>query len=237
VRIAIVIPTYNEKENIVMLIPRIFSVMKKSGINGSVLIIDDNSPDGTYQTAVNLSRKFKGLKVIKRTRKLGLGSAYVHGFSIMMNKEFDAIMEMDADMSHNPEYIPDFVKALRNGDVIIGSRKITNGDVVGWNFYRKLVSNGGNLLARFFTGIMVKDMTSGYRAYKSSILRSVNMEKIKSNGYAFQIEMVYRCARKGAKVKEIPIVFIDRKFGKSKLSKKDMIEFLKTGIKIRLGLI
>jgi dolichol-phosphate mannosyltransferase len=234
-RIGIVIPTYNERENISVLVPKIFEVARKNSLEVWVLVVDDNSSDGTFEAVRSLSKKYPLWGILRR-KKMGIGSAYIAGFREMIRKKFDVIMEMDGDMSHDPKYIPDFVRAIKKGnDVVIGSRKVKGGKTVGWNFYRKFVSYSGNTFGRFSTGLDVKDLTSGYRAYKLNVLKSIDLGNIKSSGYAFQMEMLYKIKKKNFRVKEIPIVFVDRKFGKSKLSQKENFEFAKTGLKIRFG--
>lgn len=229
---SIVIPTYNEKENLDRLVKRIDEVCKKNGINYEILVVDDNSPDGTGLLADKLSRKFP-IKVIHRNGKLGLGSAYKTGFAAASGK---IIFEMDSDLSHDPKYVPDFVRAIENGnDMVIGSRKIASGKVVNWSFYRTLVSNMGCWIPKIILGLKTKDVTSGYRAYKREALKKINYKNVKSEGYVFQIEMVYVAEKKNLKIKEIPIVFIDRKKGKSKLSKFEFLKFLARILILRLS--
>lgn len=229
------IPTYNERENIPLLIPKIFETAKKNKINLEVFIVDDNSPDGTFGVVKQFSKKCK-ISALKRSKKLGLGSAYVIGFKKMLQRKVDVIFEMDADLSHDPKYIPEFLKSIKSADVVVGSRKIRGGKVIGWDSYRRFLSSAGNRLARFFSGLDVKDLTSGYRAYRKKVLKSINLDEVNSNGYAFQIEMLYRSKKKNFKIKEIPIVFVDRKYGKSKLSKREIFEFFKIGFKMKFGI-
>lgn len=231
-KIRIILPTYNEKENLKILLPKIFEVYKKNELNGDILVIDDNSPDGTADFVEKMGGKYP-VKIIKRSGKMGLGSAYIRGFKESLKDRKDIIFEMDADLSHDPKYIPQFVKKIDNFDVVIGERK----EITGWNWYRKLVSWGGNLVGRKLAGIKIKDLTTGYRAYKSDVLSSLNLDKIESNGYAFQLETLARSLSNGFKIGSVPIIFHDRRKGKSKLSKKDVIEFFTLALKIRLGLI
>jgi len=232
-KIRIVLPTYNEKENLKILIPKLFKIFKKGEIDGDVLVVDDNSPDGTADFAEKLGKKYS-IKVIKRKKKMGLGSAYITGFKASLKDKKDIIFEMDADLSHDPQYIPEFIKKINGGfDIVIGKRE----KVVGWNWYRKLVSWGGNFIGKNLAGIKVKDLTTGYRAYRNKVLKSINLNKIKANGYAFQLEMLSKSLSKGFKIGSIPIIFYDRKKGKSKLSKWDMLEFSILALKIRLGFL
>ena len=229
----IILPTYNEKDNLKILIPHIFEVFKKNELNGDILIIDDNSQDGTAELAREMSKEYS-IKIIQRRGKFGLGSAYVTGFRESLKDGKDIIFEMDADLSHDPEYIPEFIKKLKDGfDLVIGRRK----SVVGWGTYRKVISWGGNFTGRILAGIKIKDLTTGYRAYRREVLKTINLDSIKSSGYAFQLEILARTLSKGFKVGSVPIVFNDRENGKSKLSKKDIIEFFIIALKIRMGLI
>lgn len=229
-KIFICIPTYNEAENIEKLARKIFA-LRIDGLK--IIIIDDNSLDGTGKIADELARSYP-IKVIHRAKKLGLGSAYIAAFQYALKKNADIVMEMDADFSHNPKDIPRLINKIENGyDVVIGSRRIKNGEIKNWNLWRHFCSNGAMLFSKFFLKIKTLDVTSGFRCYRSDVLKKINLSEIKSNGYAFQEEMIYLCEKKGFKIKEIPITFIDRKLGKSKLSYKDIIEFFVKIIRLR----
>lgn len=227
----IIIPTYNEKENILRLIEAIFSLNIPQL---DIIVVDDNSPDKTYEIVEKLSKKMP-VTLIKRKTKMGLGTAYIAGFKKAIAMESDLIFEMDADFSHNPKDILRMIEASSTADLVIGSRKINHGHIEGWNWRRKLMSNGAMWFCRFVLQLKIKDVTSGFRAYKQKVLQKINLDKIKSNGYAFQEEMLYRTIKKGFKVKEIPVTFIDRTKGKSKLSNSDIIEFFIIMIKLRFG--
>jgi len=230
-KIYIVIPTYNEKENIEKMLREIFTLNIS---NLHILIVDDNSPDGTAQIVQSLMAKYPNLHMLQRSGKLGLGSAYIAGFKYALSHEADLIFEMDADFSHNPKYIPEFIKQIEKGfDVVIGSRRVKDGKIIGWNWWRKFISASAMAFARIILNLKTKDVTAGYRCYTKNVLNKINLDKIKSNGYAFQEEMIYLCEKNNFKIKEIPITFIDRKFGKSKLDKKDIIEFFKTIIRLK----
>jgi len=220
----IIIPTYNEKENIKNLIQEIFN-LELPEIN--ILIIDDNSPDRTGEIVNSLTRKYKNLKLIKRNKKLGLGSAYKLGFKYALGNKADLIMTMDADFSHNPKDIPKFIKESNEFDVVVGSRRIPGGKIIGWNIWRKISSWLGANVSRIILGIKVKDPTSGFRCYKKSILEKIDFKKIRSQGYAFQGEILLLCQKNKAKIKEIPITFENRKKGKSKFGFKEIFEFIK----------
>jgi len=228
--VCVVIPTYNERGNLENLVEVLLEVFEANGIVGEVLIVDDNSPDGTGQLADEMAAKNKNIHVIHRLGKLGLGSAYKEGFSMAIEKlGSDLVFEMDADFSHDPRFIPKFIAKVKEGfDVVVGSRKVEGGKVVGWSFYRKLVSGVGNALARWLCGIKVYDATTGYRAFTREALRAINHSTLRSEGYAFQIETLFRSERQGLKVREIPVVFVDRKIGKSKLGMSDWKIFFLT---------
>ena len=237
----IVIPTYNEAENIEKIIKKIFSL----GIDGlELIIVDDNSPDGTAQIVKKFSifnfqfsnpaeQRPPSIHLIERTRKLGLGSAYIAGFKKALDIGADFILEMDADFSHDPDDLPKLLEAAQTTDLVIGSRKIPGGKIIGWGLYRKLTSNGAMWFSRFLLGIKTKDVTSGFRCFRRRTLESIPLDEIKSNGYAFQEEMLYRAQKAGFKIIETPVTFIDRRVGKSKLSKKDIIEFFLIILKLK----
>lgn len=226
IKVSIVIPTYNERENITNLTRRIFEVFCENDINGNVVVVDDNSPDGTAEAV----EKIRGesdypIELIKRPEKMGIGSAYISGFRKALKLGSDVIFEMDADFSHDPGVIPEFIEDLRNHDVVFGSRYVDNGGIENWAAHRKAVSRGANIFAGMLLNLGVKDITTGYRAYTREVLKAIDLSEIKSNGYAFQLEMLSKINEKGFKIREVPITFTDRKVGKSKLSKRDAINF------------
>lgn len=226
----IVIPTYNEAENIAKLIKQIFAL----NIPGlEILIIDDNSPDGTADIVNKLQVTSDKLHLTKRTEKLGLGSAYITGFKNALRMGADFIFEMDADFSHDPNDIPRMLEAIKNADLVIGSRKIPGGRIVGWNWWRKFMSSSAMWLSRRLLGLKTFDVTAGFRCFCRQVLERIDLNKITSNGYAFQEELLYRTQLAGFKIKEIPVTFIDRQFGKSKLNKKDVWEFFITLVKLK----
>jgi len=217
----IVMPTYNEKENIERIVREILAL--DTGV--SVLIVDDSSPDGTGEIADRLSRQFSGQVFVEhRQGKQGLGTAYRHGFRVALDKGADCVFEMDADFSHNPKYVPDFMTAMEKHDVVIGSRYVPGGGTENWGALRKLISRGGSVYARVFTGLKVKDSTSGFRCYRKEVLESIDFSRISASGYAFQVEMAYVCTIMGFDVYELPIVFVDRTEGTSKMSKSIVFE-------------
>jgi len=242
-KIAVIIPTYNEKENIAGLVGRIF---EQNILDLGIIFVDDGSPDGTADeigrirdkktaTLPNppLEREGDVIQIIRRPGKLGLGSAYIAGFKQALADGAELIMEMDADLSHAPEDLPRFIAAAEAGaGLIIGSRKIPGGKIIGWNFRRHLMSNGAMFTARLLLGLKTKDVTSGFRCFKRGVLEKIDLDAIKSNGYAFQEEMLYRTEKLGFRVAEIPVTFTDRTKGQSKLSTKDILEFFGTMIRL-----
>lgn len=213
----VIIPTYNEKENIEAIIRKVFSLNK----DFDVLVVEDNSPDGTAQIVKRLMPEFPGrLHIEERKGKLGLGTAYIHGFKWSLAKGYDYIFEMDADFSHNPEDLERLYDATANqgNDVAIGSRYITGVNVVNWPMGRVLMSYYASAYVRLITGLSIRDTTAGFMCYKADVLRNIGLDKIKFIGYAFQIEMKYTSVKMGYKVTEVPIIFTDRTLGQSKMS-------------------
>src|SRR5947209_5633871 len=216
----IIIPTYNEIDNVRPLLQEIFLHAPDT----DVLIVDDNSPDGTGKLADEIHDEDSRVKVMHRAEKAGLGKAYIAGFKYAIEHGYDAAFEMDADFSHDPRYLPDFLRAIENADLVIGSRYVAGGGTPNWSPVRRFISGGGNIFARFMLGIPVHDCTAGYRCYRREVLESIDLDTVQSQGYAFQIEMAYRVLQKGFKIVETPIVFLDRRVGKSKMSRQIVIE-------------
>lgn len=229
----VVIPTYNESKNILRIIDKIFSVHDTI----DVLVVDDNSPDGTGKLVRDKKSESDRIHLIEREGKMGLGTAYIAGFKYALARNYDYIMEMDADFSHNPEEIPNFLREIQEFDLVLGSRYIKGVNVVNWPLKRLLLSYGANLYTRIITGMDVKDATGGFKCFRSTALSLINFDEVKSNGYSFQIEMTYRLWKKGAKVKEIPIIFVDRMEGVSKMSKKIVYEAIFMVWKLKLGIV
>jgi len=212
----VIIPTYNERENIESIIREVL----KQNIPVDVLVVDDNSPDGTGDIVRRLQKRDGRIHLIERSGKLGLGTAYIEGFKWAIKSGYDFVFEMDADFSHNPNDLPRVYHALNDFDLVIGSRYIRGIRVENWPLSRKLLSYSANLFARFVTGVPVRDLTAGFKGIRSSVLKKLDLEKIKADGYGFQIEIHYYTYWNGFRVKEIPIVFVDRRAGKSKMSKQ-----------------
>lgn len=219
----IVIPTYNERENIVQLINDIF-LLKIPDLK--IIVVDDNSPDKTADAVVQAQTVYPDLYLVRRNGKLGIGSAYIAGFKKALSLNAELILEMDADFSHDPKDLPRLIAACENGaELAIGSRKIKGGKIIGWNFKRHLMSNGAMFFARFILGLKTRDITAGFRCFRRAVLEKINIDTIKSNGYAFQEELLYRTEKLDFKIEEIPVTFKDRELGKSKLGKKEIKEF------------
>ena len=227
----IIIPTYNEIDNLPPLLEKIFSYAPEA----VVLIVDDNSPDGTGKLADKIHNENGKVEVLHRTGKQGLGTAYIAGFKYAIEHGYDVAFEMDADFSHDPHYLPDFLKAIENADLVIGSRYIAGGGTPNWSILRRLISGGGNIFARIVLGIPVHDCTAGYRCYRRRVLESIDLDTIQSQGYAFQIELAYRVMKQGFKIIETPIIFMDRRVGKSKMSRRIVIEGFTFVLKARFS--
>ncbi len=214
----IIIPTYNEKENLGPLLEAIYEI--RPDIH--VLVVDDNSPDGTGQLVAEWAEapQYEGrLFLLRRAGKLGLGTAYIAGFRWALARSYRRILEMDADFSHNPRYLPDLLAAAEEADLVLGSRYVPGGGVKNWGFWRRFLSRGGSLYARVLLGLPYQDLTGGFKCFRREVLETLDLGAVRSNGYSFQIELTYRAHCKGFKIKEVPIVFEDREVGKSKMSK------------------
>ena len=213
-RCLVVIPTYNEADNIPQLLPMILGL----GEHFNVLVVDDNSPDGTAKLVKEMQKTESRVHLIERAGKMGLGTAYVAGFKYALANGFEFIFEMDADFSHDPQELPRLLDKAQSYDLVIGSRYISGVNVVNWPMRRLILSYGANLYTRIITGMPVRDATGGYKCFRRKVLESIDLDAIHSNGYAFQIEMNFKTWRKGYRVHEIPIVFVDRRIGVSKMS-------------------
>lgn len=214
--ILIIIPTYNERENIGLLIPAIRNVVP----GAHILVVDDGSPDNTSGLVKELAGSLGSIFVLDRSKKEGLGKAYVAGFRWALERQYSYIFEMDADFSHDPKYLPGFLEAIRENDLVIGSRYKSGVNVVNWSMSRLLLSYCANVYARLVTGIPVKDCTGGFKCFRRTVLEALDLDSISSSGYSFQIEVNYFSWKKGFRIAEIPIVFTDRKAGSSKMSSK-----------------
>jgi dolichol-phosphate mannosyltransferase len=231
---AIIIPTYNERENIGPLVKEILNL----GLDSQVIIVDDNSPDGTGELADELADQHPGVRVIHRPGKLGLGTAHIAGMKAALSDDVALIVTMDADFSHHPRYVPDMLAALKRFDVVIGSRYVPGGGTLYCTAPRKALSRGANLFARTVLSLHAGDSTAGFRAYRRAVLESIALDEIVSDGYSFLIEMLYRCQRQGWRVGEVPIVFENRQRGASKISRTEILKAMQTVVRLgweRLG--
>lgn len=225
----VIIPTYNEMDNIPKLIPEILSQDESI----EILIVDDNSPDGTSEYVENVASENPKVHIIKREKKMGLGTAYIVGFKYALLNNYDYIFEMDADFSHDPKEIRNFLSAIKEYDLVLGSRYVHGVRVLNWPMRRLLLSFFASVYTRLITGMPVRDATGGFKCFRKKVLENINLDKVKSNGYSFQIEMTFKAYAKGFKIKEIPIVFVDRVKGKSKMSKKIVLEAVTMVWKLR----
>lgn len=213
-RTLIVMPTYNERENIEQIVHAIHAVVPFAHL----LIVDDGSPDGTGAIVDAMATADQRIHVLHRTGKLGLGTAYIAGFRWALAREYERIFEMDADFSHNPKYLPVMLEAAESADMIVGSRYVTGGGTEDWGLARRFISRGGGLYARTILGMKVQDLTAGFICYRRETLEKINLDAITSTGYVFQIELKYRVHRLGMRIVEVPIIFPDRRLGTSKMS-------------------
>lgn len=236
-KIAVAIPIYNEKENILQLISSLENISHQENILIDLVIVDDNSPDGSADAIIAKHKDSKIIHLLRRPKKLGLGSAYIDAFNfIIKNIEPNIVIQMDADFSHPPELIPNMIKKIESGnDVVIGSRYVKYGGVENWTTSRKIISKGANSLFNLILGSKISDVTSGYRAFRFKALKELMKTELSSNGYEFQIEVVYRISKITNLIYEIPFIFKDRKKGKSKLSLRDIIHFFFKVISLRIS--
>jgi dolichol-phosphate mannosyltransferase len=217
------VPTYNERENVG---PIVAAILERAP-TVHVLVIDDGSPDGTGQLADEIALRDPRVHVLHRARKEGLGKAYLAGFAWALAREYPLVMEMDADFSHDPRHLPAMLEAARDADLVLGSRYVKGGGTVNWGMGRKILSRGGSLYARTILGIHVRDLTGGFKCFRREVLEAIDLASVECSGYAFQIELTYRALRRGFRVAEVPIVFVDRRVGQSKMSRRIVLEALR----------
>ncbi|MFN3411500.1 MAG: polyprenol monophosphomannose synthase [Exilispira sp.] len=232
-KLLIIIPTYNEAQNIKSFLEKIYNSCKN--IDYSILVVDDNSPDKTAELVRDWSKDHQNCYLLLREKKEGLGKAYIAGFKWGLEREYDFFCQIDADFSHNPEYIPLFLEKVKNYDFIIGSRYVKGGGVKGWGILRKIISRGGSLYSKIILSSKINDFTGGFNLWSKKVLESINLDLLYSSGYSFQIEMKYRANKKGFKFYEYPIIFIDRENGKSKMSKSILFEAIINVLKLRFN--
>ena len=222
-RMVVVVPTYNEAENLEWITARLLSAVP----NADVLVVDDGSPDGTGAIADRIAAEQPRVSVVHRTTKAGLGAAYLHGFAVALERGYDVVGEMDADGSHQPEQLSRLLTALAGADLVIGSRWVPGGRVVNWSRWREVLSRGGNFYARTLLGIPVRDVTAGFRLFRASTLRRIDLTSVESVGYCFQADLTVRTLRAGLRVVEVPIEFVERERGESKMDRAVAVESLR----------
>ncbi len=224
----VIIPTYNERENLEPITAAVLAAEPRVDI----LVVDDNSPDGTGQLADALAAKNPRIKVLHREKKEGLGRAYLHAFRWALDAGYAYVIEMDADFSHKPAYVPDLLSKAADFDLVIGSRYIPCGGTSGWGFHRRLLSEGANIFARGMLGLKVRDCTAGFRCYTAEALRRIDFSSVLAEGYSFQVEMLVRVLKSGGQVAEIPIIFEERRHGRSKISRTEVFKAIGTVLRL-----
>jgi dolichol-phosphate mannosyltransferase len=227
----VILPTYNERENLGPITDAILAATPQVDI----LVVDDNSPDGTGKLADEIAAQQPRVSVLHRAGKEGLGKAYLNGFAVALEAGYQIIFEMDADFSHDPKYLPVMLEKVKDADLVLGSRNIEGGGTVNWGVGRQVLSKGGSLYARTILGLPVKDLTGGFKCFRRKVLESIDLPTVQCSGYAFQIELTYRTIKRGFKVVETPIIFVDRRVGSSKMSKRIVFEALKKVWDIRFS--
>jgi dolichol-phosphate mannosyltransferase len=231
-QVLVIVPTYNERDNL----PNIVAAVHEHLAEADLLIVDDNSPDGTGALADELAAKDAKVHVLHRAGKQGLGTAYVAGFKWALGRGYQFLFEMDCDFSHDPKYLPVMLDRARAGaDLVLGSRYVAGGGTVNWGPMRKFISRGGSMYARTILGVGVRDLTGGFKCFRRKTLEAFDLDSVSAQGYGFQIEMTYRTVKHGFRVEEVPIVFVDRRVGQSKMSKKIFLEALTLVLKLRLS--
>jgi dolichol-phosphate mannosyltransferase len=231
----VIVPTYDERENIEPLVTSVRSALESCAPDHFLLVVDDNSPDGTGRIADTLAQSDPHVKVLHREGKRGLGQAYLAGFRIALDEGAELVIEMDADFSHDPGYLPALIDAAKEADLVLGSRYVNGGGVRNWGPLRRLVSRGGCWYARVVLGIEVRDLTGGFKCFRRTVLEAIDLETIRSRGYAFQVELTYRAIERGFRVVEVPITFTERRVGSSKMSRAIVLEAIWMIPRLRLG--
>jgi dolichol-phosphate mannosyltransferase len=231
----VVLPTYNERENLAPIVAGIGAILDRAAPDHRILVVDDSSPDGTGELADEIAQRDPRVRVLHRPRKEGLGQAYIAGFRVAVGEGAALVLEMDADFSHDPAHLPAILDATREADVVLGSRYVPGGSVRDWGRVRRVVSQGGSWYARTVLGIDVRDLTGGFKCFRREVLEALDLDGIRSQGYAFQVELTYRALQLGFRVKEVPIVFADRRVGESKMSRRIVLEAMWMVPRLRFG--
>jgi dolichol-phosphate mannosyltransferase len=231
----IVVPTYDERPNIAPLVEAVHSALEAAAPEHLVLVVDDNSPDGTGDVADRIAETDARVRVLHRPEKRGLGRAYLAGFRLALDEGAALVIEMDADFSHDPAYLPEMIEAARGADLVLGSRYVPGGQVHNWGKVRRLVSRGGCLYASTVLDVDVRDLTGGFKCFRREVLETLDLATVRSEGYAFQVELTYRALQTGFRVAEVPITFTERRRGKSKMSRRIMLEAISMVPRLRLS--
>lgn len=232
-RAVLVLPTFNERENLAAIVEAIRGQLPQA----AVWIVDDNSPDGTGEIADQLAAQDTAIEVFHRPEKMGLGTAYIEAFQRAFSRDFDSVLQMDADFSHDPKYLPRLLEALQDADLVVGSRYTEGGGTQNWSWLRRFISKGGNIVARVGLGVKTRDTTGGYRAYRRTTLEQLHFDDLKLRGYGFQIEVIFQVERRGLRIIEVPIIFVERAAGKSKMSKDIALEAFLHIVHRRIGML
>jgi dolichol-phosphate mannosyltransferase len=231
----IVVPTYDERPNIEPLVVAVHSALEAAAPDHLVLVVDDNSPDGTGDVADRIAEADDRVRVLHRPQKRGLGRAYLAGFRLALDEGAALVIEMDADFSHDPAYLPGMIEAARSADLVLGSRYVPGGQVHNWGKVRRLVSRGGCLYASTVLDVDVRDLTGGFKCFRREVLETLDLTTVRAEGYAFQVELTYRALQAGFRVAEVPITFTERRRGKSKMSRRIMLEAISMVPRLRLS--
>jgi dolichol-phosphate mannosyltransferase len=231
----VVLPTYNERENLEPVVAGVRAALEPVASDHRILIVDDSSPDGTGELADALAARDPAVRVLHRPHKEGLGQAYIAGFRLALAEGAALVVEMDADLSHDPAHLPSMVAAARDADLVVGSRYVPGGAVRNWGKGRRLVSRGGCWYARVVLGVDVRDLTGGFKVFRREVLEALDLDRVRSQGYAFQVELTYRAIQRGFRVREVPIVFTDRRVGQSKMSRRIVLEAMWMVPRLRAG--
>jgi dolichol-phosphate mannosyltransferase len=231
----VIVPTYNERDNLEPLISSILHELERVASEPTVLVVDDSSPDGTGELANRITERDPRVRVLHNKEKRGLGRAYLGGFRRALEEGAELVIEMDADFSHDPSYLPVLIEAARDADLVLGSRYAPGGGVRGWGLAREAISRGGCWYARTVLGVGVKDLTGGFKCFRRKLLEEIDLGSVHSEGYAFQVEVTYRALQRGFRVKEVPIVFVERRIGESKMSWRIVLEAVLLIPRLRLA--
>jgi dolichol-phosphate mannosyltransferase len=231
----VVLPTYNERPNLAPIVACMRATLDECAPDHTILVVDDDSPDGTGEVAEALAADDEHVRVLHGSSKRGLARAYISGFTVALAEGATLLIEMDADFSHDPGYLPAMIAAAQDADLVLGSRYVAGGGVANWGPVRRLVSRGGCLYARVVLGVEVRDLTGGFKCFRREVLEALDLTSVRSEGYAFQVELTYRALQAGFRVIELPIVFSERQAGKSKMSRRIMLEAISMVPRLRLG--